>query len=229
MRLHRFYSKQRIDVQNQISIDDLDLIRQLTKVFRYKKGDRIIFFDGSGSDFVCQIDEIRKDAGLFSVIETMKCPFILSKEINLFVSIIKKDKFEWIVEKATEIGINKIIPILTERSEKKDLNIERINKIAIEASEQSGRGSIPTIENIISFREALEYKPDIILDLFGNEFDSKKYSAKQKINILIGPEGGWSDTERQVFKNNGLHTTCLGKQTLKTETASIVISGLLSF
>ena len=78
-----------------------------------------------------------------------------TRDIYLCASIVKKDNFEWIVEKATELGVTHIIPVISERSEKKSLNEERLKKIALEASEQSGRGSVPTIHGIISLNELI--------------------------------------------------------------------------
>lgn len=227
MRLHRFFSQEKIDLQGQIVINNHELSKQLSKVFRYRTGDQAILFDGSGNDFLCKIDLIKSDVCYFTVIQTMKSTFLPSKEITLFVSLIKKDKFEWLVEKATEIGVSQIIPVLAERSEKKDQNIDRLRKIAAEASEQSGRGDITEIGQIVSVEEALKYNIDLVLDIHGKDFDRAGLSHAHKIKVLIGPEGGWSQNEKDLFLKYNVQPISIGKQVLKTETAGIAITSLL--
>mgnify|MGYP001610145616 FL=1 len=164
MRLHRFYTTEQINPQSEIVIYSAELVNQIRKVFRLKTGNSVVLFDGLGSDYECVIDrfgegsKIKSDNTIFlHVATTKRSAFLPTREIILCAGIVKRDTFEWIVEKATELGVTKIIPIIAERSEKKALNGVRLKKIAIEASEQSGRGNVPEIHPIISLKEAVEW------------------------------------------------------------------------
>ncbi|NDE68149.1 RsmE family RNA methyltransferase, partial [bacterium] len=127
---------------------------QWRKVFRFKAGDKVILFDGSGFDFLCEIqsytantqgrgEKSSESCAEVKILEVMNNVVVPVRETSLFCAVLKKDTFEWVVEKATEMGVSRIVPVLAERSEKKNLNIERLQKIIIEASEQSGRGTLP--------------------------------------------------------------------------------------
>ena len=152
----------------------------------------------------------------------------------LFLSLIKKDNFELVVQKATELGVHAIVPILGEHSEKKGLNEERLHKIAIEASEQCGRGDIPHLCPITTLKEALETTSDttstFVLQMGGLSFSDKKLQdilkKSSSINIFIGPEGGWSENEIETFKHKKLSFVSLGDTVLRAETAGITACAL---
>jgi 16S rRNA (uracil1498-N3)-methyltransferase len=150
---------------------------------------------------------------------------ICKNEVILFASLIKKDKFEWVLEKCTELGVSKFVPIISERSEKKDLNIERMRKIIKEASEQSERGFMPEICEPIELEEALadiEYKA-IALHLSGESFDDENLKIFSKLGLFVGPEGGWGEKDIKLFKNKNVPLVTLGTQVLRAETASMVV------
>ncbi len=222
MRLHRFYIKESI-VENKISIKNIDLIHQLKKVFRYKIGDKIIIFDSSSYDFECLIDKLDNSEVVLSILSKNKG--ILSKlNITLFQSLIKKDKMEWVVQKATELGVSKIVPVISERSEKKDLNVNRLQKIIIEASEQSGRSDLPIISEILNLEDsAKEVYGAIVLDKSGEDFSNYKNVENKEVKVFVGPEGGFTETEINLFKKEGAKIFNLGSLTLRSETASIAV------
>ena len=255
MRLHRFYipealSGQRLATGEIVSIKSHDLVNQIRRVFRLKNGDKVMFFDGSGFDFECEImsgskdSHADKDSVAFCVLACERSRYMPTKEIYLCAAITKKDTFEWIVEKATELGVTHIVPVLAERSEKKALNMERLNKIALEASEQSGRGNVPTIAPIGGLGEVIE-KIEVARTIFGQN-DGLKSSIKNPCDlnllamhtegnllsqsdisrgnmaIFIGPEGGWSPDEIDVFHKYKIPVLCLGNQVLRAETAVVV-------
>ncbi|MFA6404648.1 MAG: RsmE family RNA methyltransferase [Candidatus Paceibacterota bacterium] len=231
MRLHRFYYRELIGNRSEITINSLEITKQIRRVFRLKTGDLVIIFDGSGFDYVCKINNFTEDTMKLSINEKNSSRYIPEKDIVLCVAIVKKDTFEWIVEKATELGVTNIIPIISERSEKKSLNIERLKKISIEASEQSGRGRVPIIEPIVSLIEAIntykdQYGGQTSVYAFHTEGDTIPRSDlgnDRKIVIFIGPEGGWSPSEIDMFHKDKISIHCLGKQILRTETAVIAV------
>jgi 16S rRNA (uracil1498-N3)-methyltransferase len=163
-------------------------------------------------------------------------------KVNLYAAVTKKDTFEWIVQKATELGVTKIIPILAERSEKKALNIGRLEKIAVEASEQSGRGDVPEIMPIAKLDEmigavgATNQDSDataetIVFHTEGEIFSPAEFIDDNggQINVLIGPEGGWSPDEIDTFHKNKIAVRSLGKQILRAETAVVVALSMAVF
>jgi 16S rRNA (uracil1498-N3)-methyltransferase len=236
MRLHRFYILEVIGDKKEVAISSLEQVNQIRQVFRLKTGDLIIIFDGSGFDYECRIEEFTKDSMSLAVVSKIKSRYIPIRDIYLCMAAVKKDTFEWIVEKATELGVTNIIPIIAERSEKKSLNMERLEKIAVEASEQSGRGNIPTIGEIVSLDEALVFlkkKENIELVAFHTESENNEILAKvglakiSPIAVFIGPEGGWSPNEISVFHKNNVGIECLGQQILRSETAVVSALSLL--
>jgi 16S rRNA (uracil1498-N3)-methyltransferase len=232
MRLHRFFVDFNIS-QTEFGVKNEHLIHQWRHVFRYNTGSELILFDGSGYEYDCLLKSLSNREALCEVIRSRK-GVLPKREITLYQSIIKKDKMEWIVEKATELGVSKIVPILSERSEKKDLNLERMQKITIEAAEQCDRADVPIISDVTSLDEALKYCENAVTcDLSGSlelkaESLKKTLSSKLKpLSLFVGPEGGWSEGEIKRFKEAKIEIFSLGKLTLRAETAAIVALGFL--
>jgi 16S rRNA (uracil1498-N3)-methyltransferase len=228
MRLHRFYINQQIG--KEVRIENKELLHQWQKVFRLKASDRVIVFNGGDSEYEGYFKLLAKNEAILVIDRETKVIDLINTELHLFQSIIKKDNFELIVEKCTEIGVSAFHPLISERSEKKDLNIERLNKIAKEAAEQSGKTTLPTIFNPESLEKAIS---DFDGELFVLDFEGESLiktveaSKNKKIGILIGPEGGWSDNEKIWFDEKGIRIVSFGSQTLRAETAAIVVSALI--
>lgn len=231
MRLHRFFIYKPI-VDDNFDIVDKDLVHQWKSVFRYNVGSQVILFDGSGIDYLCIISSIRNLGASVNVLKKHKTPDIATrKNIWLCMALIKKDNFDMVVQKATELGVTNILPILCEHSEKRKLNIDRMKKITIEASEQSGRGDIPTIHQATTIEDL--YKSGI-LPQEKIAFHPTGISFKQFINstnqisfaVFIGPEGGFSDKEIEFFRSFNANIVSLGTQILRAETAGIAVSSL---
>jgi 16S rRNA (uracil1498-N3)-methyltransferase len=153
---------------------------------------------------------------------------IPATHVYLLWALLKSDKNDWVIQKATELGVRNFVPIISDRSQKTNINIERSNKIIIEASEQCGRSDIAEIREPISVREAIsEYKETPLIVCERGEDKTEKIILN-KVAILVGPEGGWSETEKELFKQNDLKTINIAKFTLRAETAAIVaVSKLL--
>ena len=151
MRLHRFYVKQPLG--EEIVVDDVSTIKQWTRVFRYKAGDLVILFDGHFKDCTYEITSVSAKEVALHLISLKEIP-PQDKTLTIYVSVIKKDNFELVVQKCTELGVSRIVPILAEHSEKKNINIERLEIIAKEAAEQCGRGDVPIIEEVVTLSDA---------------------------------------------------------------------------
>lgn len=230
MRLHRFFLQHghnKLSEQKEIVISDENFIHQWKNVFRMRVGDRVILFDGSKVDFECEILEFDKKEVRLSVIKKIENNNKSTKEIWLYQSMIKKDKMEWIFEKCTELGVSHFAPIISERSEKKSLNEERAKKIIIEAVEQSGGQNVPVLHEPISLKEALENLPSpaVAFDPSGLLINATS-SKSQVLSLFIGPEGGWTEKELEMFKEKKVPIYNLGNKTLRAETASVVASAL---
>ena len=229
MRLHRFYISTPVDGE-QIKIADEALVHQWRNVFRYAVGAQVVVFNGDGYDYLCMIGEIGNRSATL-VLVSRKKSFIPEKKIALAVSLIKKDNMEWIIEKATELGVSQIFPIISERSEKKSLNLERAEKIAVEASEQCGRGDVPeickpqTLEVFLESGVADQFESKIAFHPVADEFS--RAEVGQSAIFFIGPEGGFSDQEVEMFRQHGIGRRSLGKLILRTETAAIAILAAL--
>lgn len=235
MRLHRFYIQQEIGAQTEIVIRSAELVHQVRRVFRLKKGETIVVFNGTGFDYECKIDgfgeenTLKSDSVLRLLVSSVsRSRYSPKRRLFLCAAIVKKDTFEWIVEKATELGVTDIIPIRAEHSEKKSLNETRLRKIAIEASEQSGRGTTPMVLPIMGQGEAAAFlkkkKLDIQIMAFHTEGELPARSdlvGKGPLAVFIGPEGGWSPDEIEMFHKLDIPVRCLGAQVLRTETAVI--------
>ncbi|OHB15222.1 MAG: hypothetical protein A2431_01925 [Candidatus Zambryskibacteria bacterium RIFOXYC1_FULL_39_10] len=222
MRLHRFYINTPLEHTREI-IDDEKLIHQWRDVFRYNVGSEVIVFDGSGTEFDAVIEKLNnREAELRLVSE--REGIVPDREVVLYQSLIKKDKMEWVVEKATELGVSKIIPIISERSEKKGLNLERARRIAIEASEQCGRADVPVLGSIMGLEECImgAEGEKIVFDITGEPFSSSVIHNIYPISLFVGPEGGWTEKEIEIFKESNAKIFSLGKLTLRAETAAIV-------
>ena len=222
MRLHRFYINTPLEHTREI-IDDEKLIHQWRDVFRYNVGSEVIVFDGSGTEFDAVIEKLNnREAELRLVSE--REGIVPDREVVLCQSLIKKDKMEWVVEKATELGVSKIIPIISERSEKKGLNLERARRIAIEASEQCGRADVPVLGSIMGLEECImgAEGEKIVFDITGEPFSSSVIHNIYPISLFVGPEGGWTEKEIEIFKESNAKIFSLGKLTLRAETAAIV-------
>ncbi len=231
MRLHRFFVHTPITSET-FDITDRDLVHQWSKVFRYNVGSQVIIFDGSGTDYLCIISSIRNLGATVSVFKKKQTPDITQrKNVWLCVALIKKDNFEWVAQKATELGVTNIVPIICEHSEKRKINMERMEKIVIEASEQSGRGDIPKVHSPTTIPDLFESgilpQEKVVFHPGGISFEQYKNSTSQVSSaVFIGPEGGFSDKEIALFKTYNVPIVSLGSQILRAETAAIAVSSL---
>jgi 16S rRNA (uracil1498-N3)-methyltransferase len=230
MRLHRFYVSQPLG--EEVVIEDVSLIHQWTHVFRYTINDSVILFNGDGNDYCYSLLSIQKKTCTLTLSGTTRS-YIPSRTVTLCLSCIKKDNFELAIAKATELGITRIIPIISSRSEKKNISHERLEKIVIESAEQCGRGDVPSIAPIAALATVLTtMKPTNRGVVF--TFDGVPYSTiantldTKDVLLFVGPEGGWSEDDLALMtEHNFIHCT-LGPTVLRAETAAIVATSLFT-
>jgi 16S rRNA (uracil1498-N3)-methyltransferase len=189
----------------------------------------VIFFDGSGDEHVCEIVSLTSTEVQYRVRETRSVRPHSGMKLCLAVSLIKKDNFEWVIQKGTELGVAEFVPLISERSEKKGFNIDRARRIMIEAVEQSGRADLPTIAEPVvldEFLGALDRKA-IAFHTDGKKFDRAALPVSGDLVAFIGPEGGWSDKEVSMFREKGIEVAKLDTPVLRAETAAVAIATLL--
>ena len=232
MRINRFLIKFNSNSDN-LQIKNAEIYNQIRNVLKLKPGGKIILFDGEGNEVLAEIlniDVKNKTIDLI-VLKKRKDMLGISKEIILYCSILKKENFELVAQKATEIGIAKIVPIISERTIKIGIKKERLEKIIKEASEQSGRTTLLEIVEPMNLKQALELAKENDLNLFfdiSGESTNFPISVTGKMGIFIGPEGGWNKNELELANRYNMKIVKLSDLTFRAETAAI-IAGYLSF
>ncbi|MDL2144268.1 16S rRNA (uracil(1498)-N(3))-methyltransferase [Flavobacterium tructae] len=206
---------------------DKEESRHIIKVLRKKDSDILHVTNGSGLLFETQITLASDNKCIVEVISIQKSPAPKFR-LHLAVAPTKmNDRFEWFLEKATEIGIQEITPIFCDRSERKVINPERFEKIILSAMKQSNETYLPKLNEAISFKEFIKQKNDG-LQLIAHCEETDKKSLKEvlkpneSVTLLIGPEGDFSEKEITLALEHKFQPVTLGNTRLRTETAAIV-------
>lgn len=240
--MHRFFAERDNITETDIVIVGED-VRHIKNVLRLELGEKIEVSDKEGTDYICEISDVSKESVECNVIESFKSKGEAPIEIVLFQGLPKSTKMELIIQKATELGVREIVPLVTERCivkindrKKEDKKIERWSKIAEEAAKQSKRGFVPAISPIMSFKEAIAHLADeeMVVVPYENEDNLGlksvlKDSSAMKVNIVIGPEGGFEQSEIEALKDIDSHIVTLGPRILRTETAGFTASIIVQY
>ena len=208
----------------------------IKNVMRLKPGDTISLFNSTNGEWSAKIVNHNKKNTEFKVEKLIKSKK-LENDIWLAFSPIKKNPLDMMIQKTTELGVQKFIPVLSERTIVKEINIDRSKKIIIEASEQSNRISVPAIENLQSLKNFLEkFKNNgtlIFCDINCKKNDLKNILSKKNngpICILVGPEGDFSEKERQlIIEKKEIFSLSLANNILRTETAAIAAVTIVNY
>ena len=216
-----------------ITITDKDIHHQLTRVLRIQVGERVILFDGDGSEIEYEVLSIDKKSinlrGQWRVFPSTEP----KKKILLYQAIPNKyEKIEYIIQKWVEVGISEFVFFRSDRSQKlmvSSSKIDRFNSIAREAVEQCGGMVVPRI--IFHEHNTSYVAPwaNITLDTIGMPRTFHEFSSLMECNLWIGPEGGWSDDERDKMSSNSFIFARFGERVLRTETAGIVTAFALLY
>ncbi len=229
MKLHRFFVTNIKEVGDEITVSDANVIHQIKNVLRLQKGDDLILLDSSGKEYFVKVKIILKSESIFSK-EKVKSNPQDTNTINLYFSIPKKDKAEWVLQKCTELGANNFIPVISDRTEKINLKRERAEIIIKEAAEQSEKVWLPKFHETVKLSEVLpSLKPSetFYLDISTEKINIKKIKDISNLNIFVGPEGGWSEKDKEIFSEYNIKSYSLGDFVLRAETASIAILAAL--
>ena len=216
-----------------------DEAKHMHKVLRMKAGDEALLFDGSGYDYLCEIEEISDKKVALLVKEKKENARKLDFSLTLYQSFIKKDKMDYVVQKATELGVCRIVCFNSARTvknpEKKDKMKERYERIAKEAAKQCGRATIPTVD-------FLESTSDILGEIKNYDqcllaYENENVTLKSVIGggnfdsaaVIVGPEGGFEAREAQMLTDGGAKSCSLGNLILRAETAGIAACSMIVY
>lgn len=222
---------------DHISGSTLDIVddefSHLTHVMRRKVGDTTTVVDGRGNAYdvrITTIDKHRASCEIHARHQRLHEPEV---NLTLAVAVLKNaSNYDFLVEKCTELGVNRIIPITTQRTIPHHARTERWQKLAFAAMKQSGRCVLPTIDSLTTLDDVLRSAPSDTLRLIPHEAISTPYlfdvtnPLAREVFICIGPEGGFSEGEIQAATHTGFQPVSLGKRRLRTETAAITAAGL---
>ena len=220
-------------VENTTSLLSKEHSHYIVNVMRLKRGSNINFFNKEG-EWLSEIVFLERDRVEVKFLNKIKNPSTVSN-IELAICLVKKTPMEIILQKATELGVSKITPIISERTEVKELNLERANKITIEATEQSNQLNPPFINEVTKLKNFISNINKDTKLFFANV--NSKYKLKpsdiekgQSISILIGPEGDFSPQElEQILTTSNLTSFTLSSNILRTDTAVISAISLVNF
>ncbi len=228
MRISRLYTSADLALGKQIELDD-DNGHYVRTVLRLKKDAEIILFNGTGGEYLCTVVEVSRKIVLVLVNtwqdRSVESPLL----VTLGLGISRGDRMDFTVQKAVELGVNIIVPLLTERcvvqfkGEKKPQRLVHWQKIVQHAAEQSGRTSVPELPEIEHLQHWVDKQKGlkIFLDPYAEKTLADIRPIDKQVTLLTGPEGGFSDQERNIAKAAGFIPVRMGSRILRTETASL--------
>ena len=221
--MHRFYT-QLADGRAQFSHQQL---HQIKRVLRLRDGDQLAVFDGSGTEWLGRLCGTGAE-----LVRTLESPVEPRTQLTLFQALIKPARFEWVLQKGTELGIARFVPFVAERTVVAGDKSDRWQSIVIEAAEQSGRRILPRISPVLSFDQAIAEAtragvPFMPWECADRPRISSVHRPSRDLALIIGPEGGFSEREVERARARGAMTVSLGRRILRSETAAIVAAALL--
>jgi 16S rRNA (uracil1498-N3)-methyltransferase len=238
---HRFFVSPESIERDRVTFDP-ELVHQLRNVLRMRIGERVIALDNSGWEYEVELTDIRRDAVSGHIRAKWMAETEPQLSLTLYQSLIKSDRFEWILQKGTELGVTAFVPVISRRSiltdsgriEKKRLRWERIIR---EAAEQSHRGRLPTLATPVTFAQACRESVsnhDLSMILWEEAMKKSLPSIlhtlaihPKRIALLIGPEGGFDHGEVFLAQHQGIQVATLGARILRSETAGIVSTAIV--
>lgn len=222
--MHRFIGKFPIS-DDKFWVGDKELVHQIKDVLKLHVGEKITLVGDAQKEAICEIVGFDGEYLGVKVLESGENKNDPEGFVELYLAVLKNENFELAVQKTVEVGVAKIIPIITERTVKTGLKLERLKKIMKEASEQSGRGAVPEISEPIDFKNAIKLAKGNDANIFydpSGESGSKVKTKVKRIGIFIGPEGGWSDKEISMARVAHFTLASFGKLIYRAETAAII-------
>jgi 16S rRNA (uracil1498-N3)-methyltransferase len=239
--MNRFFVSPQAIKDNRVVLRGL-IVHQIRDVLRMRPGDEIVLLDNSGWAHRTELVTIDRDAVRGHVTEKWKLETEPHTRITLYQGLLKGQKFEWVLQKGTEIGVTAFVPVLAARcvigtvTDVSAARIERWEKIIVEAAEQAGRAALPHLSNAMLFAQACAQVGAVDLALIPWEGEHSRglgealedIPKSKAISLFIGPEGGFTDDEIATAEERGLIPVSLGPRILRAETAGLAaVSAIL--
>jgi 16S rRNA (uracil1498-N3)-methyltransferase len=232
---HRFYLVRPLEVGANFTLPD-DQSRQVGTVLRLAPGDRIALFNGDGFEYSAAIVGIRRSAVDVQVMQREPGIVIPPPALQMALALIKQDRFEWALQKVTELGVERVIPMTAERSvisfsvDRVAQRLQRWQRIVAEAAEQSGRATIPVVDPVANFPEVMADPSDRQAVVLWEDERAVGLPTllddARPLRLLVGPEGGFSPAEIALAHDCGALTASLGPLTLRAETAAVAAAAI---
>ena len=236
MRLTRVYVDSDLQTGQRLSIDG-SAGNHVARVLRLRVGEALTLFNGQGGEYRGSIQEMRRDTVLVNVLEHREVERESPCHLVLVQGISRGERMDWVIQKATELGVSQISPVFTERSvvnldeKQASRKIQHWRSIAIAACEQSGRNRVPDITPPLGLYDLLEGRatrgPALLLTPSATMRMADVTGAETGATVLIGPEGGLADVEQETAVRSGFTPVRLGPRVLRTETAALCALTLL--
>jgi 16S rRNA (uracil1498-N3)-methyltransferase len=215
-----------------------DLAHRLARVLRYRRGDRLVLTAGGPREYIVQLATVAPAAVTGVVVGERSSPAEPPVEVVLYQSLIRANRFDFVLEKATEIGVARFVPIIAARTQVQEeasaARAVRWRRLIVEAAEQCGRGHLPTIGETLTFEQAIATAPGLKLVPWEAERQQRLggylRSLRERprtISLFIGPEGGWDPAETDLARESGAALLTLGRRVMRAETAAIVAAGIV--
>jgi len=241
--MHRFFIQHSQIQGSRLYVEGPD-VNHIKNVLRMKRGDQVMVSDGEGMQYLCALESFTDGLVWFEIVDTWKENRELSSKLYLFQGLPKSDKMELIIQKAVELGVYQVIPVVTRRAvvkldeKREEAKVRRWNKIAESAAKQSGRSVIPQVTGVMSFKEALTFAGGFEVKVIPFEHARGMDGTRQEfgrigpgmdVGIFIGPEGGFEDEEIALAASAGVRAVSLGRRILRTETAGLMVMSVIGY
>lgn len=241
--MHRFFIQHSQIQGSRLYVEGPD-VNHIKNVLRMKPGDQVMVSDGEDMQYLCALESFTDGLVWFEIVDTWKENRELPSKLYLFQGLPKSDKMELIIQKATELGVHEVVPVVTGRTvvrldeKKAQKKTARWNAIAESAAKQSGRSRIPQVREVMAFSEALAFAGELDVLLIPYEKAEGMEATRQAIGgirpgqsvgIFIGPEGGFEEAEVEQAVALGAAPVTLGRRILRTETAGFVVLSMLLY
>lgn len=236
--MHRFFIPKGWFERDRVSLK-AEPAHQIADVLRLKPFDHIVVLDNSGWEYEVEIEKVSSELVHGKVIGKDFCPAEPGVKITLYQSLLKSDKFEFVLQKGVELGVSAFVPLISERCVVRkpgETKMQRWEKIIREAAEQSRRGLLPVLNTTISFKKACELAGRSAILLWEGEkstslrqiLTSNSFQSASALNIFVGPEGGFAPAEVKYAESRGIVAVGLGRRILRAETAGLAaVSAIL--
>ena len=227
------------DITENIATISGEEAQHISRVLRMKKGDEVTLCDGEGMFYEAVLSDFSDKTVTAEITSSRKAETEPDVQVTVFQGVPKNPKLETIIQKLTEIGAVRLVPVDTKRAVArldKENKVDRLRKIAREAAKQSKRGIVPEVLSPMSFKEAVKMAAEADLALIPYE-EEREMSLKKAlmgktpktVSVMIGPEGGFDSEEIKLAKENGITSVTLGKRILRTETAPLAVCSAILY